>query len=502
MELGTIVKRCQQGDREAFGQLYTACHDRLMAICLHYVPDDYVAADLLHDAFLLIISKIHTLKDLSKADVWMQTVVRNVALFYLRREKQHETFSLDDVRASVGTASVQVTPLDYEEIMRQVDALPEGYRQVFRLSVLEGLSHQEIADLLHIEPHTSSSQLFRAKCLLRQTLRVLLGLLLLVGIGYLVHEKWERKNEEWVPHHDDLVVSNDDSPADSGDVVAEQVQSYLFSHRGAETPGLGRDTSGVCEAVASEDTLHLCASVREEKEADVRLEMRQEESDVKNVESEMTLPHVSLGSRQPSLTLAFFCSGMPTYGGIASLPDGQSGMNGVIDSVAHHSMPITLGIDASCQLSSTLSLRLGLRYSALSSTFRLGNTGLYVERGQQLRYLGLSLGIGYQMVHSRNGRWSCYGIASIQHEWPLRSTGQTIFIYDGVVTDTENKRLQPGRQWSVGAGLGLQYNIVPVVGLFVEPSMQYYFDTNDGLETWRTAHRTAFSVPLGIRFNF
>ena len=59
-------------------------------------------------------------------------------------------------------------PLD--EVMRMIDRLPEGYAKVFRLSVFEGLSHKEIAALLGIEPHSSSSQLTRAKKMLQKSL--------------------------------------------------------------------------------------------------------------------------------------------------------------------------------------------------------------------------------------------------------------------------------------------------------------------------------------------
>ena len=69
-----IVEQCQQGDREAFGQLYTLMHDRLFSVCQRYVPDKSTSEDLLHDAFLLIFSKIGSIKDTSKAEAWMQKV--------------------------------------------------------------------------------------------------------------------------------------------------------------------------------------------------------------------------------------------------------------------------------------------------------------------------------------------------------------------------------------------------------------------------------------------
>ena len=60
-----IVEQCQQGNREAFGELYTLMHDPLLKVCQRFVPDENTSEDLLHDAFLLIFSKIGSLKDTS-----------------------------------------------------------------------------------------------------------------------------------------------------------------------------------------------------------------------------------------------------------------------------------------------------------------------------------------------------------------------------------------------------------------------------------------------------
>ena len=177
-----IVERCQQGDREAFGQLYTAMSDRLRKVCRRYVTDEDTVNDLLHDSFILIFSKINTLKDLSKPEAWMQKVTKNLTLNYLQHQKLNPEVSLDDLSDPLAVAAPTAMPITYDEIMNLVDALPNSYQRVFRLSVLDGLSHQEIAALLNIEPHTSSAQLFRAKKLLRQSLTVLLLSLLCISL--------------------------------------------------------------------------------------------------------------------------------------------------------------------------------------------------------------------------------------------------------------------------------------------------------------------------------
>ena len=190
-----IVERCQQGDREAFGQLYTAMYDRLRGICRRYVSAESTIDDLLHDSFLLIFSKIDSVRDVAKAEIWMQRVTQNLSLIYLQQQKQKPVVSFDELNEPLTVAAPATMPVTYDEILNLVDALPNSYQRVFRLSVLEGLSHQEIAALLNIEPHTSSAQLVRAKKKLRQSLTIfLLGLLALflpLGLWYALQQPTE-----------------------------------------------------------------------------------------------------------------------------------------------------------------------------------------------------------------------------------------------------------------------------------------------------------------------
>lgn len=190
-----IVERCQQGDEQAFGQLYNLMHDRLHRVCRHYTADEQTANDLLHDSFVLIFSKIGTLKDPQKAEAWMTTVTRNLAQTWLQRQQQEATVSLDALQQPIEVAAPMPMAITYDEILHLVDALPNSYRRVFRLSVLEGLSHQEIAALLNIEPHTSSAQLSRAKLLLRRWLGpmvlILVAVLLPLGVW-----RWRRRIEK------------------------------------------------------------------------------------------------------------------------------------------------------------------------------------------------------------------------------------------------------------------------------------------------------------------
>ena len=116
-----IVEQCQQGDREAFGQLYTLMHDRLFSVCQRYVPDKSTSEDLLHDAFLLIFSKIGSIKDTSKAEAWMQKVTQNLTLAYLQQHKQKHVVPFDSINEMAVMPVTVESEETYEEIMALID---------------------------------------------------------------------------------------------------------------------------------------------------------------------------------------------------------------------------------------------------------------------------------------------------------------------------------------------------------------------------------------------
>ena len=166
MDSQTLIVRCKAGEREALHLLYEQYRPRLLNICRQYVKDNNVAEDLLHDAFVIILTSLNQLRDDDKLGSWMATIVRTV--------RYHSKIHLDKEQAALqqmgidkqGATDPGITP-DFEQLQKLVAQLPAGYRQVFRLSVFEGLSHQEIGHLLGIAPHTSSSQLSHAKRMLK-----------------------------------------------------------------------------------------------------------------------------------------------------------------------------------------------------------------------------------------------------------------------------------------------------------------------------------------------
>ena len=209
-----------------------------------------------------------------------------------------------------------------------------------------------------------------------------------------------------------------------------------------------------------------------------------------------TMPNTK---KEDDLLLSLAYNGFPN-GTLHQLPYGAEGMNGDIDSVSHHRMPVSIALNARYSLDSSWWLDGGLKYTLLSSETQVGNTYLYIEQQQRVRYLGLSVGVGYNLWCHQH--WKLYTTTSINFELPLRSTVDISYWQGNQLIDTEKIRLTPHTQWSVGIGVGFQYDLTPSIGLFAEPNLQYYFHNSDGIKTWRSEHPFTPMLPFGIRISF
>ena len=171
----TLVEKAKQGDADALSTLYQMYYPKMKGICINILREDKaVVDDLVQDAFILAFVSLKDLKNTHRFSQWLTSITTNLVLKYQEQGKRYDFISLSDVEEEFsfvledGNTSKQ--SISYEEIMSAIDCLPEGYKKIFNMSVLDGLSHQEISELLDIAPHSSSSQLSRAKAMLRNIL--------------------------------------------------------------------------------------------------------------------------------------------------------------------------------------------------------------------------------------------------------------------------------------------------------------------------------------------
>ena len=564
MEITRLIERCRQGDADALGELYKAYAQRMKGVCRRYVSDEQAVEDVLHDAFVIIFTSFDRLRDNRKAESWMMSITRNVASKYKDHLKSLSFVPLEEAESLVAPneeTTVKGVPL--EEVLKLIDKLPEGYGKVFRLSVFEGLSHKEIADILDIEPHSSSSQLARAKKMLRKMMQqywVAGLLLLLVPVTFFLL----RKGDSAVKDEKPVVAKQKDTPKESQkDSRTEQPQVPVIVHLPVHhTTIIATDTlqSVIAQAVDSVVSDTLSNMIAQEQIIPDTIA-----TDTTETKRKAEIPHYDVADLFPqkptkgihrlkkwSVDLAYVGSfGEQNYNrpyGFTETPmiaptgeppspvtfenwsdyaafladnpdDGTSHTRSVIMNIAlnnagdapgtgtdkiirksHHYMPINFSLALKYRLNNRFALETGLTYSRLKSEFEMGSNGNTINEQQTIHYLGIPVK-GIYNIYNRK-MWSLYGSLGLSIEIPVHSPLNTSYYLHGILEATEKSTIHSPWQWSVGTGLGVQYNFTPNIGLFAEPSLQYYIPTGTQIETYSTEHPFNFSLPLGIRFTW
>ncbi len=166
-----LIKGCRTGDEAARKKLYLIYSERMLAICYRYIGDIDAAHDVLHDAFMKIFTRF-SFRGESSLSTWITKVVISHALDYLRKQQRDKKWLLyDDQITDIPELDKEEYLLSEEQLLLFVAELPQGCRTVFNLYVFEDKTHKEIADLLGIKEHSSTSQLHRAKYLLAKKIK-------------------------------------------------------------------------------------------------------------------------------------------------------------------------------------------------------------------------------------------------------------------------------------------------------------------------------------------
>ena len=167
----SMAEGIRRGDNRAMRDFYATYGGLLTAVCSRYVADDDDVKDVIQESLLSIISNINTFEYHGKGSLraWATRIVVNHALGFLRNKKRTASLFVDSDAGIADTADE--TPPDIEDIptgvvTEMIRHLPDGYRMVFNLYVIEGRSHKEISRMLGIKEDTSASQLHRAKAIL------------------------------------------------------------------------------------------------------------------------------------------------------------------------------------------------------------------------------------------------------------------------------------------------------------------------------------------------
>lgn len=167
-------KRCKKGDPGAQRLIFDAYRARVMGVCRRYSAHKQEAEDVFQESFIRIFKSIGSVQEYRYLDRWIIKTTINTAINCYYKNRRHDTMADYEEADSFDEDDVSILDdLSNEELLIVINQLPDGYRVVFNLYVVEGYKHHEISKLLNISENTSKSQLSRAKVLLRRKLRCL-----------------------------------------------------------------------------------------------------------------------------------------------------------------------------------------------------------------------------------------------------------------------------------------------------------------------------------------
>lgn len=176
-----VFERARDGDRKAVRQLYDRYSSFLAATCARFLPDQGDQKDVLQDGFVKIFSSLDKFDYRGEGSLkaWMRQIVVNECLKVLRKRKRSVPIlfekELRDVEIEEDPGPPEVEKVPAAVIHEMIKELPDGYRAVFNLFVLEEKNHKEISELLGITESTSASQLYRARMILAKKIKEYLG---------------------------------------------------------------------------------------------------------------------------------------------------------------------------------------------------------------------------------------------------------------------------------------------------------------------------------------
>lgn len=566
----TLVFKAKQGDNSAFSTLYQIYYPKMKGICINILKEDKdVIDDLVQDAFILALVSLKDLKNPNRFSQWLTSITSNLALKYKEKGNTLRYISLSDIDESVIDCCDDyrntVSSIQYEDIMAEIDKLPVGYKKVFKLSVLDGLSHQEIAKLLDIAPHSSSSQLARAKALLRNKLSkrtILIMVLVLIIIP--VYKQLITKKQLISENDSNItrrrIIKNKVSPASKNDVDSTnctQKQNPCTHYHNMLTiesiAAMRDDTTEIKhEIIASiTDTLQdekqfavnrtdsilvkdsiIAPNLYKESWITENLEVHKRnkwqllaagslgttlvQSVCKFIKSNDITSDLPSGPDQPTDPTIPSEKYFTTWENYAKELHRISQADPTVENVAmadiadHNSGEIVEveHHDKPITLSIAINKNIGKRWSletglqySYLKSYFILGTGSYRVDKEQKLHY---LGVPFKLSYQfmKFKRLSTYGSVGTGILIPIYGKTDADYIVGDKSAYTTDWKLTLPIQWSVNTNIGIQYQFAPNLNLFIEPTMNWYIPNGSCIKNAWTERPFTLTVPFGIRFSW
>ncbi len=520
----TLVEECVKGNPDALTLFYTRFAPKMYGVVMRYVNNPKDAEDILHDGFIVALTRLNTLRSPERVEYWLASIMKNLSLQFLQAQDVvgilHE---LPEVEDSPEFDDI----IDLPTLEALIRKLPKGYQTVFRLSVLENKTHKEIADILGIAPNSSSSQLFHAKLMMRRLITehrakagLLSLLLVLLSLGILW---WRNPAPEAVfdrqlvaratltfparTQAEEPLLSMAEKPAHhaahrSMAVTEEPIYEPLLE---AADTALAQPTEPL---TAHADT--TAAAPQEQPSArpslfdhDLIADNRPITPIKTNRDNGLTVkiggsPSISVNTQKGDLDFVLDAPAFDpsTDYTVGNLPIPVTPPPAPVDysNCSHtNSMPITVGVAVNKSFSRLFGIETGLTYTYLHST--LHNRSYFSDC--RWHYLGIPLKATVNTYSTP--RLSLYGAAGVQLDIPLLSNASTNAPVN--ITSLPRDRFHSSPVWSVSASYGASIHLSRHMGLFIEPTVNYHFEHSFRVPNTWTDNHLGISLLVGVQIN-
>ncbi len=169
-DIRKIVDACVSGDDRAHERLYRLLAPKMFGVCLRYAKDFAEAEDNLQDGFITVFTKLKDFRHEGSFEGWVRRIMVNTCLDRYRKNQSMMYVEEVHPNETATHADEAMANLPLEDLVKVIQQLPDQYRLVFNLYVMEGHNHQEISKELGISEGTSKSNLSRAREILRHKL--------------------------------------------------------------------------------------------------------------------------------------------------------------------------------------------------------------------------------------------------------------------------------------------------------------------------------------------
>lgn len=168
-----LIEKCKQHDRKAQMELYRKYCDGMFIVANRYMKDTAAAEDALQEAFIKAFQKLDQFKGDVTFGAWLKRIVINRCLDVIKSRKM-ELDTMDDRVLHIADSDEEWQVADettVEEVYAAIEKLPDKYREVMKLYLLEGFDHQEISEIMNISESASRTNLHRGKIQLKKMLK-------------------------------------------------------------------------------------------------------------------------------------------------------------------------------------------------------------------------------------------------------------------------------------------------------------------------------------------